>query len=85
MEPDFKEDTVIKYLGAQLYQNLTLIEHVTRKCHTAMLNILKIKQLRKVLTQNAAHALVRGLVRSHPNYCNSILAGLPAFRKNPLQ
>ena len=71
---------VMKYLRNWLDENLTLMEHVTRKCCTAMLNLLKIKQLRMVLTQDVAHTLVRGFVVSHLDYCNSILAGLPAYR-----
>ena len=50
-----------------------------------MMNLLGIKQLRKVLTQEAAHIPVRGLVISHLNYCNSMFAGLPACRMNLLQ
>ena len=75
---------VIKYLGAWLDQNLTLTEHVNRKCQNAMKNLLKIKQLRRVLPQEAAHILVRGLVISHLDYCNSMFAGLPTCRINRL-
>ena len=45
---------------------------------------MKIKQLRRVLTQEAAHILVRGLVISHLDYCNSMFAGLPTYRINLL-
>ena len=76
---------VIEYLGAWLDQNLTLTEHVNRKCQNVMMNLLKIKQLRKVLPQEAAHILVRGLVISHLDYCNIVFAGLPACRMNLLQ
>ena len=76
---------VMQYLEAWLDQNLTLTEHVTRKCYTAIMNLLNIKQLRKVLTQHVAHTLVRGLVISHLNYCNGIFAGLPACRMNLFQ
>ena len=80
-----QRNEVKKYLGAWLDQNLTLTEHVTRKCHTAMLKLLKIKQHRKVLTEDAANTLVRGLVLSHLKYCNFIFTGLPACRINFLQ
>ena len=76
---------VKKYLGAWLDQNLTLTEHVNRKCRNAMMNLLKIKQLRGVLTHEVAHILVKGVVISHPNYCNSMFSGLPACRMNLLQ
>ena len=50
-----------------------------------MMNLLEIKQLRRVLTQEAAHILVRGLVISHLDYCNSMFAGLPTCKINLLQ
>ena len=46
---------------------------------------LKIKQFRKVLTEEATHILVRGLVISCLDYCNSMFAGLPVCRINLLQ
>ena len=82
---EVQKSEVIKYLGAWLDQNLTLIEHVNRKCQNAMMSLLKIKQLRRVLTQETAHILVRGLVISHLDYCNSMFAGLPTCRINLLQ
>ena len=76
---------MIKYVGAWLDQNLTVTENVNRICQNAMMNLLKIKQLRKVLTQEVACILVRGLVTSLLNYSNSMYAGLPACRMNLLQ
>ena len=66
-------------------QNLTCTEHVNGKCQNAMMNLLKIKQLRSILTQEAAHILVRGLVILHLDHCNSMFAGLPTCRINLLQ
>ena len=80
-----QKSEVIKYLGVWLDQNLTLSEHVNRKCQNVMMNLLKIKQLRRVVTEEAAHILVRGLVISHLDYCNSMFAGLPTCRINLLQ
>ena len=42
-----------------------------------MKSIIKIKNIRKYLTQSAAEILVLSTVVSHLDYCNSILAGLP--------
>ena len=50
-----------------------------------MMNLLKIKQLRKVLTQEATHIVVRELVISHLNYCNSMFVGLLSYRMNLTQ
>ena len=82
---EVQKSEVTKYLGAWLDQNLTLTEHVNRKCQNALINLLKIKQFRRVLTQEAAHILVRGLVISHLDYCNSMFAGLPTCRITLLQ
>ena len=42
----------------------------------AMLNLLKIRNIRKILTVDACKTLVQALVVSYLNYCNSILAEL---------
>ena len=52
---------------------------------TAMINLQRIKFLHPSLTQEAAHVLVRGLVTSHLDYCNAILAGLPKLLLKILQ
>ena len=41
--------------------------------------------LHSLLTQEAAHTLVQGLVTSHLDYCNAIFAGLPNCLMNILQ
>ena len=40
---EVQRSEVIKYLGAWLDQNLTLTEHVNRKCQNAMMNLMNIK------------------------------------------
>ena len=67
----------IKYLGVLLDQKLTLKQHITSKCQTAMLNIQQIKNIRHLLTQEATEILVLGTIMSHLDYCNSVLVGLP--------
>ena len=67
----------IKYLGVLLDWKLSLKQHITSKCQTAMLNIQHIKNIRHLLTQEPTEILVLGTVMSHLDYCNSILDGLP--------
>ena len=43
----------------------------------AIVNLLKIRNIRKILTVDACKTLVQGLVISHLDYCKSILAELP--------
>ena len=50
-----------------------------------MKSILKIKNIRKYLTQSAAEILVLSTVVSHLDYCNSILAGLPRSEISRMQ
>ena len=68
---------VIKYLGAYLDVTLSMKTHTTNKCRMSMLNLLKIRNFRKILTVDACKTLVQGLVISHLDYCNSILAEQP--------
>ena len=55
----------------------TFKTHVTAKCRKAMANLIKIRNIRKYLTQTACETVVLGLCMSHRNYCNSLLLDLP--------
>ena len=50
-----------------------------------MLNIFKIKHIRRYLTQEACEVLVHCLVMSHLEYCKSLYYGLPDCDLNRLQ
>ncbi|XP_071374645.1 uncharacterized protein, partial [Centroberyx affinis] len=72
-------------LGVMIDDQLTFKEHVTsvtRSCRFALYNIRKI---RPYLSEHAAQLLVQALVISRLDYCNSLLAGLPACTFKPLQ
>ena len=60
--------SVIRYLGAWLDQNLNFKEHVNKKCTTAIINLNKIRNIRRYLTTEAAEVLVLSLVMSHLDY-----------------
>ena len=67
----------IKYLGANLDQHLNFKMHIALKCGTAMYNLYKIRQIRSVLTEEACRTIIQGLVLSHLDFANSILAASP--------
>ena len=67
---------VIKYLGIWLHSQLNKHD-ITMKCRVVMLNLQRIKMIWKNLTKDVANTLALGLVISHLDYCNAILAGLP--------
>ena len=50
-----------------------------------MLNFQRIKFIWPVLTIDATHILVRGLVTPHLGYCNVIFSGLPKYLLDLLQ
>ena len=75
----------IKYLGVWTDQHLTFKHHIKIKCKTAMWNLQKLKNIRPVLTIEAANTLAMGTIISHLDYCTSIYSGLPEtdLKKTP--
>ncbi|XP_052313417.1 uncharacterized protein LOC127906203 [Oncorhynchus keta] len=74
-----------KNLGVILDNTLsfsTNIKSVARSCRFMLYNI---RRVRPCLTQEAAQVLIQALVISRLDYCNSLLAGLPACAIKPLQ
>ena len=77
--------TVIKYLGAWLDAQLSFKEHTTKKCQTAIINYLRIRNICHLLTDSACETLLLSLCISHLDYANGLLYGLPATTLNKLQ
>uniref|UniRef100_A0A674EDB2 Reverse transcriptase domain-containing protein n=1 Tax=Salmo trutta TaxID=8032 RepID=A0A674EDB2_SALTR len=74
-----------KNLGVILDNTLsfsTNIKAVTRSCRFMLYNI---RRVRPCLTQEATQVLIQALVISRLDYCNSLLAGLPACAIKPLK
>ena len=76
---------VIKYLGAWLDANLTMKDHISVKCKSAVFNLSRLKLIRPYLTKETCNTLVMDLVISHLDYTNSILVGLPEVDLSKLQ
>ena len=75
----------VKYLSAYLDETLTMKHHITEKCKTASINVIRIKNIRKYLTQEACNTLVLGLVIVHLDFGNALFAGLPKVDIRRLQ
>ena len=75
----------VKYLGGTLDSSLQFKNHITNKCKAAMVNLIQIKYIRKYIDKDTCHTLVRSLVLSYLNYCNSILAGMSKKSINAMQ
>ena len=76
---------IIRLLWIWIDSNLNLKTNITKKCQTSVLNIFRIRCIRRYLTQDACEVLVHGLVMSHLDYCNSLYYGLPDCDLNRLQ
>ena len=76
---------VIRYLGAWLDSGLSLKPHVKKKCATAMINLQRIKNIRKYLMVKLNTKLEVTLCLWHLDYSNSILAGLSDSTINQMQ
>ncbi|XP_051747779.1 uncharacterized protein LOC127511161 [Ctenopharyngodon idella] len=72
-------------LGVVMDDCLSFTDHITttaRSCRFALYNIRKI---RPFLSEHSTQILVQALVLSRLDYCNALLAGLPACTVKPLQ
>ncbi len=72
-------------LGVVIDDQLSFTDHIAttaRSCRFALYNIRKI---RPFLSEQAAQLLVQALVLSRLDYCNALLAALPACTIKPLQ
>ena len=70
--------TLIKYLRAWLDAPISFKEHTTKKCQTAIINYLHIRNICHLLTDSACETLLLSLCVSHLDYANALLYGLPA-------
>ena len=64
-------------VGVVLDPSLSLASHVTKLTSTLYFHIRQLRTIRRTLTNDACHALVRALVLSRLNYCNGLLAKAP--------
>ena len=75
----------VKYLGTHLDQTLSLKSHITKKCKTAMFNLLRIKNVRHLFDLESVTTIILTLVISHLDYANTIMVGLPMTDLKKLQ
>ena len=75
----------VRDLGIQLGDELSMVQHVSSVTRTCFYHIRRLRQIRRYVGEDAAVQLVLALVTSRLDYCNSILAGLPATTTAPLQ
>ena len=74
----------VRDLGAYIDSGINFDEHVTRLTRTCFFHIRQLRSIRRLLTIESSHALVRALVLSRLDYCNGLLGGAPKCLLGPL-
>jgi len=64
---------------------LSMRSRISRVAHTCFYYLHRIRAVRQQLGRDVTARLVPALVLSRPDYCNTVLAGLPAFTLAPFQ
>ena len=77
--------TSVKYLGVKIDQSLSMQNQISSISQASFLELRRIASIRSYLSSETAAKLVASLVTSRLDYCNSVLAGLPAEQLSRLQ
>ncbi len=72
-------------LGVVIDEQLTFSDHIAKTARSCRFALFNIKNIRPFLSEYASQPLVQALVLSRLDYCNALLAGLPASSIKPLQ
>ena len=65
----------VRNLGVIIDPAISLVDHVNRLTRTCYFHIRQLRSIRRSLTIDACHALVRAMVLSRLDYCNGLLGG----------
>ena len=77
--------SVVRDLGVMLDSELSMKQHVAKVASLCYYHLRRIRQIRRRVGLEVATQLVVALVLSRLDYCNAVLAGLPASTTEPLQ
>ncbi len=72
-------------LGVVIDDKLNFTYHITKTARSCRFVLYNIKKIRPFLSEHATQLLVQALVLCRFDYCNALLAGLPASSIKPLQ
>ncbi len=72
-------------LGAMIDDQLSFSDQIPKTVQSCRFALFNIKKIRPFLWERASQLLVQALVLSRLDYCNALLAGLPARSIKPLQ
>ncbi len=72
-------------LGVVIDDKLNFSDHIAKTAPSGRFALYNIRKIRPFLSEHATQLLVQALVLSRLDYCNALLAGLPANSIKPLQ
>ena len=74
-----------KSLGVMLDSHMSMDTQIQSVCRSTLFHIRNISAIRQLIPQSAAAQLVHSLVTSRLDYCNSLLYGVPKYKRERLQ
>jgi len=80
-----KSAAVVRDLGVMLDAQLTMRDHISRTAQVCFFHLRRLRSVRYSLGRDVTIQLVVALVFLRLDYCNAVLAGLPATTLAPLQ
>ena len=75
----------VRDLGVLIDSNMTLSNHVNNVAGICFYQLRQLRIIRRSLTTDAAHSLVRALIHTRIDYCNGLLATGPKYLHEKLQ
>ena len=82
-DADIQPAESVRDLGVLIDGAMTLTTHVNHLVGVCFFRQTRI--IRRSLSTDAAHSLVRALIHAHVDYCNSLLASCPKYLTDKLQ
>ena len=78
---DVRPVECVRDLGVLIDSNMTLSNHVNNVAGICFYQLHQLRIIRRSLTTDAAHSLVRALIHTRVDYCNGLLAAGPKYLK----
>ena len=82
---DVRPVDCVRDLGVLIDSNMTLSNHVNNVAGICFYQLRQLRIIRRSLTTDAAHSLVRALIHTRVDYCNGLLAAGPKYLHEKLQ
>ncbi|XP_051561236.1 uncharacterized protein LOC127445296 [Myxocyprinus asiaticus] len=75
----------IRNLGVTIDNRLNFTDHISKTTRSCRFTLYNIRKIRPFLSEHATQLFVQSLVITRLDYCNALIAGLPACAIIPLQ